>query len=120
MVMHKANKKFEIRKKRVRSKISRVSNRVRLSVFKSGRHVYAQIIDDKSSSTLLALSTLDKEIRLLNKSNCNIESATKVGKLLADRALEHGIKKVVFDKGGHKYHGVIKALADSARTNLEF
>lgn len=111
---------FIKRKERVRSKLKKVSTRNRLSVFKSGRHIYAQIIDDVNSKTLVSASTLDKTIRVDAKSNCNKEFAVKVGKLLADRAEEKSIKLVSFDKGGHKYHGVIKALADEARKKMQF
>ena len=111
---------FRKRRDRVRIKLRKVSDRNRLSVFKSGRHVYAQIIDDSTSKTLVSASTLEKEIRIPAKSNCNIESAIKVGKLLADRAEEKMIKLVAFDKGGYRYHGVIKALADEARKKLQF
>ncbi|HJK86881.1 MAG TPA: 50S ribosomal protein L18 [Candidatus Megaira endosymbiont of Nemacystus decipiens] len=111
---------FIKRKERVRSKLKKVSNRNRLSVFKSGRHIYAQIIDDISSETLVSASTLDKTIRVDAKSNCNKEFAVKVGRLLADRAEKKSIKLVCFDKGGHKYHGVIKALADEARKKIQF
>lgn len=114
------NPVFRKRRDRVRTKLRRISDRNRLSVFKSGRHIYAQIIDDSTSKTLVAASTLDKSIRSSAKSNCNIEFAVKVGKLLADRAEEKSIKLVAFDKGGHKYHGVIKALADEARKKLQF
>ncbi len=114
------NPVFRKRRDRVRVKLRKVSDRNRLSVFKSGRHIYAQIIDDSTSKTLVAASTLDKAIRSPAKSNCNIEFAVKVGKLLADRAEEKSIKLVAFDKGGHKYHGVIKALADEARKKLQF
>jgi large subunit ribosomal protein L18 len=112
--------KFETRRDRVRSKISKVSNRIRLSVFKSGRHIYAQIIDDKNSITVASASTLDTAIRQLKKSNCNVSIATKVGELLGERAALEGVKEVVFDKGGYKYHGVVKALADAARKKIKF
>lgn len=118
--MRSSKRKFEIRKNRIRTKILKVSDRVRLSVFKSGRHLYAQIIDDNKSETIIAVSTLDKEIRQLKKSNCNVQTAVKIGELLANKAAEAGVTKVVFDKGGYKYHGVIKALADAARAKLEF
>lgn len=111
---------FNKRKQRIRAKLKRITTRDRLSVFKSGRHIYAQIIDDRNSRTLVAASTLDKEIRKIGKSNCNIESAILVGKLLAQRAAGKAIKDVAFDKGGHKYHGVMKALADEARKELNF
>lgn len=111
---------FDKRKERVRIKLRKISDRHRLSVFKSGQHIYAQIIDDANSITLVSASTLEKSIRVVSKSNCNVESAIKVGKLLADRAEEKSIKSVAFDKGGYKYHGVIKALADEARKKIQF
>lgn len=111
---------FKKRRDRIRSKLRKVSDRKRLSVFKSGRHIYAQIIDDSSSQTLVSASTLDKEIKKENRSNCNIDAATKVGRLLADRAEKKSIQIVAFDKGGYKYHGVVKALADEARKKLQF
>ena len=112
--------RFKKRRDRVRVKLRKVSDRNRLSVFKSGRHIYAQIIDDVNSTTLVSASTLDKEIRKPAKSNCNVEFAVKVGKLLADRAAKKSITLVAFDKGGCKYHGVVKALADEARKKLQF
>ena len=118
--MRTPKRQFEIRKNRVRSRISKDSDRVRLSVFKSGRHIYAQVIDDAKSITVVSASTLENDIRTDKKSNCNIDKATKVGELLGARAVKAGIKKVVFDKSGYKYHGVIKALADASRKNLEF
>jgi len=114
------NSSFRRRRDRVRIKLRKVSDRNRLSVFKSGRHIYAQIIDDSTSRTLVSASTLDKEVRKPAKSNCNVEFAVKVGKLLAERAAKKSIKLVAFDKGGHKYHGVVKALADEARKKLQF
>ena len=118
--MSSNSQSFRKRKDRVRIKLRKVSDRNRLSVFKSGRHIYAQIIDDSTSRTLASASSLDKEIRQTAKSNCNIESAIKVGKLIADRAAEKSITVVAFDKGGHRYHGVVKALADEARKKLQF
>jgi large subunit ribosomal protein L18 len=118
--MSSVKQKFENRKNRTRSSIAKLSTRHRLTVFKSGQHVYAQVIDDKNSNTVTAASTLDATIKKLDKSNCNIDSAIKVGKLIGERAKEKGITQVVFDKGGYKYHGVVKALADAARENLEF
>lgn len=112
--------RFKRREERVRTKLKKVSDRARLSVSRSSRHIYAQIIDDSTSRTLVFASTLDKEIRKTKKSNCNMESAIQVGKLLADRAARKNIKLVAFDKGGNKYHGVIKALADEARKELSF
>jgi large subunit ribosomal protein L18 len=118
--MRSHKRRFGIRKDRIRNKIARVSDRVRLSVFKSGRHIYAQIIDDTRSVTLVSASTLDKSLRKANKSICNSKYAAEVGALIAERASKKGITKVVFDKGGYKYHGIVKALADAARKELEF
>ena len=112
--------KFEIRRNRVRTKISKVSERIRLSVFKSGRHIYAQLIDDTKSMVLASASTLEKDLRQIKKSNCNCTTAATVGTLIGERAAKQGVKEVVFDKGGYRYHGVIKALADAARKNLQF
>lgn len=118
--MRTSRLKFAIRKARVRTKLSKVSARVRLSVFKSGKHIYAQIIDDNQAITVTSASTLEKEIRQLKKSNCNITAAVKVGELIGERAVQKGVQEVVFDKGGYKYHGVVKALADAARKSLVF
>ncbi len=118
--MRSAQKRFEVRRNRTRSRIAKTSDRVRLSVFKSGRHLYAQVIDDKNSSTIAMVSTLEKELRQPKKSNCNVTIAAKVGKIIADRAAKKGITKVVFDRAGYKFHGVVKALADAAREKLEF
>lgn len=108
---------------RIRRKIMGTPERPRLCVFKSLRHIYAQIIDDtppEGSRTLVAASTLDPEIRGKIKSD-NIEAARLVGALIAKRALEKGIKKVVFDRGGYPYHGKVRALAEAAREGgLEF
>ncbi|ABV76578.1 50S ribosomal protein L18 [Rickettsia rickettsii] len=115
--MRSAKLKFEKRRSRIRHKISKTSNRVRLSIFKSGRHIYAQIIDDSKSITIAAASTLDEKRK---KSHCNIEHAIKVGEEIAKKAYAAGIKDVVFDRGGYKYHGVVKALADAAREKIKF
>ena len=104
------------RKRRVRYSIrKRAHGRVRLSVFRSHKHIYAQIIDDKSGVTLAAASTLDKDLRVKIKAGGNKEAAQAVGSLLAERAQAKGIKEVVFDRGPYLYHGRIKALADAAR-----
>ena len=104
---------------RVRKKIFGTAERPRLNVFRSNKHIYAQIIDDMKAVTLVSASTLDKEFDL--ESTGNIEAAKKVGELVAKRALEKGIKKVVFDRGGYLYHGRVKELADAAReAGLEF
>ncbi len=106
---------------RVRRRIQVTKDRPRLSVFRSLKHIYAQVIDDVDAHTLAAASTLDKEIRNqivgLNKT----EQARLVGETLAQRATARGVKKVVFDRGGYKYHGRVHALADGARAGgLEF
>ncbi len=110
------------RKRRVRKKIKGTPERPRLTVYKSNRHIYAQIIDDTAGRTLEAFSTLSKELRAakdLPKGKCEV--AKRVGVLLAKRAVGKGIKKVVFDRNGFLYHGRIKAIADGAREGgLEF
>ncbi len=106
--------------KRVRNKVEGTTARPRLNVFRSLNHIYAQIIDDATSSTLVSASTLNKkgETKLIGG---NIEAARTVGKLVAERAHEKGIQRVVFDRGGYLYHGRVKALADAAReAGLEF
>lgn len=105
---------------RVRYKISKRRNtRPRLSVFCSNSHVYAQIIDDINSTTLVSASTRSGELKEL-KSKSSVDSAVKVGELIAKKAKEAGIKEVVFDRGGKIFHGKVKALADAARTTLSF
>ncbi|MBI0580994.1 MULTISPECIES: 50S ribosomal protein L18 [Bacillaceae] len=104
---------------RVRAKLSGTSARPRLNVFRSNKHIYAQIIDDMNGVTLASASTLDKELNL--ESSSNVDAAQKVGELVAKRAAEKGISNVVFDRGGYLYHGRIQALADAARENgLQF
>lgn len=102
------------RQRRVRSKIQGVAESPRLSVFRSGRHMYAQLIDDATGSTLVAASTMGKDFdHQGNKSNK--DAAAKVGELIARKAIGVGIHKVCFDRSGYKYHGRVKALADAAR-----
>ena len=110
------------RKKRVRKKVKGIPERPRLSVFKSARHIYAQIIDDSSAKTLLTVSSLTKDIRpQVGNKGGNKEGAVVIGKVIAERALEKGIKRVIFDRNGFLYHGRVKALADAARAGgLEF
>ncbi|MCD6320169.1 MAG: 50S ribosomal protein L18 [Candidatus Desulfofervidaceae bacterium] len=110
------------RKRRVRKKVFGTSVRPRLSVFRSLKHIYAQIIDDTKGATLVAASTLDPELRdKVKEVKGKIAAAQLVGKLIARRALEKGIKQVVFDRNGFLYHGRIKAVADAAReAGLEF
>jgi len=106
---------------RVRKKIKGSPERPRLNVFRSSKHMYAQIIDDTSGTTLCAASTLDKGLREEITNGGNVDAARKVGQLIAQRAKEKGITKVVFDRGGYLYHGRVQALADAAReAGLEF
>lgn len=91
------------------------SGRMRLSVFRSSKHIHAQLIDDLKGETVAAASSLEKSLREANKTGANIEAAKTVGKLLAERATAKGVKDVVFDRGGYIYHGRVKALADAAR-----
>tara|TARA_B100000029_G_scaffold154972_1_gene150301 strand:+ start:948 stop:1298 length:351 start_codon:yes stop_codon:yes gene_type:complete len=110
--MKKLNKNIK-RQNRVRKKLkTRSVNKVRLTVFRSSRHIYAQIVDDVAGKTLASASSLIKD----SKANgSNIEAATKVGTLIAERSIEAGIKDVFFDRGKYKYHGRVKALAEGAR-----
>ena len=89
--------------------------RARLSVFRSSKHIYAQVIDDEKGTTLVAASSLEKDMRGSLKTGANVDAAKAVGKLVAQRAKEKGIDTVVFDRGAYLYHGRIKALADAAR-----
>ena len=112
----KLKSRRQIRHRRVRKKVSGTSERPRMAVFRSLNHIYVQIIDDSQGHTLAAASSLDPEIRSeVNGSEAKSEVSTLVGKLIADRAAEKGVKTVVFDRGGFKYHGRTKALADAAR-----
>ena len=113
--MSRFSKNFKLRASRVRFKARQKSfGKPRLSIFRSERHIYAQIIDDVNGKTLCSASTLDKSLRGVLKTS-NTEAAAKVGTLIAGRAAESGIKEVVFDRGGYNYHGRVKALADGAR-----
>ncbi|MNJ43529.1 50S ribosomal protein L18 [compost metagenome] len=106
---------------RVRRKIQGTATRPRLNVFRSSKHIYAQLIDDVAGVTLASASTLDKELSGSISGGGNVESASKVGELIAKRAQDKGFKNVVFDRGGYLYHGRIQALADAAReAGLEF
>lgn len=109
------------RHKRVRKSVSGTSERPRLSVFRSLRHLYAQVIDDSIGKTLVCASTVDGEVAAQVEGMNKVQQAGVVGKVLALRSLSEGITKVVFDRGGYKYHGRVKALADAAREGgLEF
>ena len=105
---------IEKRTKRTRYKLKKVSNRKRLTVFRSNKHLYAQIIDDTVGKTLASASTKEKNMEIDNKDRKSL--AEIIGKNIAKRSIEKGIKEVAFDKGKYKYHGLIKILADSART----
>jgi large subunit ribosomal protein L18 len=104
------------RKVRVRNALKRAANgRPRLSVFRSSKHIYAQIIDDVKGETIAAASSMEKSLRDGAKTGADIAAAAAVGKLVAERAVKGGIKEVVFDRGQYLYHGRVKALADAAR-----
>src|SRR5262245_7916448 len=114
--MSKLSDRIARRTSTVRRKIRLTAHgRARLSVFRSSKHIYAQLIDDVKGTTLVAASSLEKSMREGAKTGANIVAAKAVGKLIAERAKEKGIKDVVFDRGGYLYHGRIKALADAAR-----
>lgn len=110
------------RHQRIRKNLTGTAERPRLAVYKSLHHIYAQIIDDTAGKTLFSASTVDPEVKKEIKGfSGNIESAKLIGKLIAERALAKGVKEVVFDRGGHIYHGRIAALAEAAREGgLEF
>ena len=109
------------RKKRIRKKIYGTSERPRLSVFRSSRHIYAQIIDDTAGRTLVAASTVDQQTKDTPKFENKVAAANFVGKIIGERALNQGIKKVVFDRNGFLYHGRVKSLSEGARkTGLVF
>ena len=105
----------ELRHRRLRRDLAGTSERPRLAVFRSLKHIYAQVVDDESGRTLVAASTLEKSIKEAMKSTGDQEAAKAVGKQIAEKALAKGITAVVFDRGGHIYHGRVKALAEAAR-----
>jgi len=109
------------RRIRIRKKVSGTPDRLRLSVYRSLNHIYAQLIDDSKGHTVVAASTLDKELQSEKSHKGNIQAAKRVGALIAKKALEKGIRKVVFDRSGYLYHGSVKALAEASReAGLEF
>jgi large subunit ribosomal protein L18 len=109
------------RHQRLRRKVNGTSERPRLAVFRSNRHIYAQVIDDVTQHTLVAASTLESAFQAQPSSGATCDASAEVGKLLANRALEKGIAQVVFDRGGNLYHGRVKALAEAAReAGLDF
>ena len=122
MVSKESRQKIRVKKHmKIRNRFSGTAERPRLAVFRSNNHVYAQVIDDVAGKTLVSASTLEKDIKAELKNTDDIEAATKIGDVVAKRALEKGIKAVVFDRGGYIYHGKVEALAEAARkAGLEF
>ena len=122
MVSKESRQEIRVKKHmKIRNRFSGTAERPRLAVFRSNNHVYAQVIDDVAGKTLVSASTLEKDIKAELKNTDDIEAATKVGDVVAKRALEKGIKAVVFDRGGYIYHGKVKAVAEAAReAGLEF
>jgi large subunit ribosomal protein L18 len=122
MVSKESRQKVRAKKHmRIRNRFSGTAERPRLAVFRSNKHMYAQIIDDTVGNTLVAASTLEKEIKGELEQTDNVEAAAYLGTVIAKRAIEKGIKEVVFDRGGFIYQGKIAALADAAReAGLEF
>jgi large subunit ribosomal protein L18 len=107
---------FLRRQQRTRTRLRKTAGkRPRLSVFRSGKHIYAQVIDDHAGHTLVAASSVDKALKETLKTGADKAAAEAVGKLVAERAVEKGITEVVFDRGGYMFHGRVKALADAAR-----
>ena len=122
MVSKKSRSEIRVKKHtRLRNRFAGTAERPRLAVFRSNNHMYAQIIDDSVGNTLVAASTMEKSVKAeLEKTN-NVDAAAYLGKVIAEKALEKGIKTVVFDRGGFIYQGKIQALADAAReAGLEF
>ena len=110
------NKQFQQRRARVRRALRKVaSDRPRLSVYRSSKHIYVQLIDDQKGVTLAAASSIDRDLKASLPKGADKAAAAVVGKLIAERAVKAGISEVVFDRGAYKYHGRIKALADAAR-----
>ena len=111
----------QLRHRRLRKKVSGTSDRPRLSIHFSGRHITAQVIDDQAGVTLASVNTTEKDFKTQADVRPNVETSTKIGQLIAERGLAKNIKKVVFDRGGFSYHGKVKALAYAARaTGFEF
>lgn len=109
------------RQRRVRRKVRGTAERPRLSVYRSNKHIYAQLIDDTTNRVLVAMSSLHRDFQTTNTRGSNVDGATMVGELLAERALQQGIRQVVFDRNGFLYHGRVRAIATSAREKgLEF
>jgi len=114
--MAKTKALFARRQRRTRYALRKAAgNRPRLSVFRSGKHIYAQVIDDRQGTTLAAASSLDEGLKTKLKSGANKDAASQVGKLIAERAIAAGVKEVIFDRGGYMFHGRVAALASAAR-----
>jgi large subunit ribosomal protein L18 len=114
--MDKAKLLHDRRTARVRHSLRRKSGgRVRLSIFRSSKHIYAQVIDDAKGVTLAAASSVDKDLKTSLKGGADLDAAKAVGQLVAKRAIAAGVKEVAFDRGGYRYHGRVRALADAAR-----
>jgi large subunit ribosomal protein L18 len=112
------NAPFKKRQSRTRHRLTSHGTRPRLSIFRSGKHIYAQVIDDAKAVTLAAASTNEKEVK---GKGYNVDAAAGVGRKIAERAIAQGVKQVMFDRGGYIYHGRVKALAEAAREGgLEF
>ncbi|POF31553.1 50S ribosomal protein L18 [Roseibium marinum] len=120
--MANSKQAFERRRDRVRRSIRKAAGeRPRLSIFRSSKQIYAQIIDDAKGHTIASASTIEKDVKGNLKTGADVAAAAAVGKLVAERAVAAGVKQVVFDRGGYQYHGRVKALADAAREGgLEF
>ena len=111
----------ENKHRRMRNRLSGTTERPRLAVFRSNNHMYAQIIDDEAGKTLVSASTLEKDIKAELKNTDNVDAAAYIGDVVAKRAIEKGIKTVVFDRAGYIYHGKVAAVAEAARkAGLEF
>ena len=114
--MFTSKQRYDRRLRRTRAALRKKSRgRLRLSVFRSGRHIYAQVIDDTKGATLAAASTLEKDLRSSLRTGADTAAAAEVGKLLAERARAAGVEDVVFDRGAYQFHGRVKALAEAAR-----
>ena len=111
----------KVRHKRIRKRVLGTPERPRLAVHFSGQHIYAQVIDDAAGKTVAAASTVEAAVKGNRRTNANVETAEKIGALVAEISLQKNVKAVVFDRGGFSYHGKVKALADAARAaGLEF
>ncbi|OQY05397.1 MAG: 50S ribosomal protein L18 [Desulfobacteraceae bacterium 4572_123] len=109
------------RKRRIRKALSGTNERPRLTVFRSARHIYAQIINDVNGQTVVSASSMEKAVKAQDRFESKVKAADYIGKLIGERAIEKGIKKVVFDRNGYMYHGRVKAVSDGAReAGLEF